>query len=172
MSRAEKGLLTHFWVLDVLISLAQQCCIAWDVHASEMWCRAEALGHACSLVRGEVGKKEAEGPPRTAAWSTLGMAQPCSLRRQSALHITQLALTDGSQAGEGSGFGWEDNVCCSWLSLRQVLLRSGGQVQVFQGLVPAPGLLSPHCFELFSVSAFHGRTCAAKLLSTPFFPPA
>ena len=137
---------------------------------SKTWCRAGAPGHAHSFVRGEAEKKKAEGPPGTTAWSTSGIAQPCSLRRQSALHITQLALTDWGQAGEGSSFGWQDNICCSWLSLRQVLLRSGGQVQVFQGLVPAPRRLSPHCFKLLSLLAFHGRTCAVKLLSTPFLP--
>jgi len=59
------------------------------------------------------------------------MAQPCSLRRQIAMRITQLTVTDGEQAGEGSSFGWQDNIWCSWLCLRQVLLRSGGQVQMF-----------------------------------------
>lgn len=82
----------------------------------------------------------------------------------------QLALTHGEQADGSSSFGWKDNISCSWLFLRQVLLISGGQIQVFQGLDSAPGLCSPHCFKPLSVSVLHGRICAGKLLSTTVLP--
>lgn len=137
-----------------------------------MWFRAGGLGHAHSLVCGKAEKKGAEGPPWTAAWSTAGMAQLCSLRRQSVWHITQRPLTEGKQAGEGGSFGWQDNICCSWLSLRQVLLRSAGQVQVFQGVDPAPTLLSPHCFKTALFQHFVAEHVQQNFSPPAFFPPA
>lgn len=59
---------------------------------------------------------------------------------------------------------------CAVLSLRRILLRSEGQVQVFQGLDPAPAFSAHAAVKPRSVSAFHGRTCAAELLSTPSLP--
>jgi len=43
MSRAEKDLLTHFWALDMLVSLAQQCCTCSCCAQPEM-CMSQRCG--------------------------------------------------------------------------------------------------------------------------------
>lgn len=115
----------------------------WDVQKWEMW----GWGSVFSSVAKQRAKLRA---------GYTGLAQLCFLRGQTALHISS-ALTHGEQAEASrrqQQFGWKDNICCSWLFLRQVLFKSGGQVQVFQWLDSAPGLCSPHCFKSLSVSAF------------------
>lgn len=100
----------------------------------------------CVLTCGEAENKGG-GPAWAAAWSTHG-AGLAMLPERAECIAHQLALTHGEQGEGSSSFGWKDNICCSWLFLRQVRLRSGGQVQVFEGLDSVPGLSSPHCFKL------------------------
>lgn len=101
----------------MLIFLVQQCCTcsSWVHPETCISQRCVELRHCSTCapsVHREAEKKKAEGPPCVSAWSSMGMAQPCSLRRQSALCITHLALTVGEQA-EGSSFDWQDNISCS-----------------------------------------------------------
>ena len=150
----------------------QLLCTAWDVHESKMWCRAEALGHACSLVHGEVEKRRRrklrahlvqQGVPQGwlshALWEGRLRCASHSLLWQMGSKQEKAAVLAGRIIYGVLGFVW-DKSC----------LGQEAKFKCFKGWTQPLGYSAHTALKLLSVSVFHGRTYAAQPLSTPFLP--